>query len=63
MSSIFGGGKAKVNIEHWKCSFSLHGHTGDVLDIAWSPQDVWLATASVDNNIIIWNVEQFPGKN
>ncbi|KAI5742936.1 hypothetical protein M8J77_012801 [Diaphorina citri] len=58
-STIFGG-KGKVNIEHWKCSHTLHGHTGDVLDIAWSPQDAWLATASVDNNIIIWNVERFP---
>uniref|UniRef100_A0A8D8YSY3 Protein HIRA n=1 Tax=Cacopsylla melanoneura TaxID=428564 RepID=A0A8D8YSY3_9HEMI len=58
-STIFGG-KGKVNIEHWKCSHTLHGHTGDVLDIAWSPHDVWLATASVDNNIIIWNVERFP---
>lgn len=34
--------------------------TGDVLDLAWSPLDKWLASCSVDNTIIIWNAEKFP---
>ncbi len=34
----------------------------DVLDIAWSPHDGWLASSSIDNAIIIWNCEKFPGK-
>ncbi|WAR03972.1 HIRA-like protein [Mya arenaria] len=32
----------------------------DVLDLAWSPDDTWLATCSIDNTIIIWNAEKFP---
>lgn len=34
----------------------------DVMDVAWSPRDVWLASCSVDNTIVIWNARKFPGK-
>lgn len=33
--------------------------TGDVLDLAWSIQDRWLASSSVDNTIIIWCMSSF----
>ena len=39
---------------------TLRIHDGDVLDIAWSPGDVWLATASVDNTVVVWDVEKLP---
>lgn len=29
---------------------------GDVLDLAWSPQDRWLATCSVDNTVMVWDM-------
>lgn len=54
--------KGKVNVETWRCTSTLRGHSGDVLDMAWSPQDVWLATASVDNTVIIWDATKLPGK-
>nr|XP_022902960.1 protein HIRA-like isoform X3 [Onthophagus taurus] len=60
-STIFGGG-GKVNIETWKCVFTLNAHTGDVLDLAWASHDGWLASGSVDNTIIIWNAHKFPEK-
>lgn len=60
-STIFGGGGA-VNVETWKCVNTLNSHTGDVLDLAWAPHDGWLASASVDNTIIIWNANKFPEK-
>uniref|UniRef100_A0A182PA84 Protein HIRA n=1 Tax=Anopheles epiroticus TaxID=199890 RepID=A0A182PA84_9DIPT len=53
----FGGGKS---VEHWRCISTLRGHAGDVLDLAWSPQDRWIASCSVDNTIIIWDAQQFP---
>lgn len=34
-----------------------------MLDLAWSPNDSWIATCSVDNTIVVWNAEKFPGKN
>lgn len=46
--------------EQWGCGFMLRGHSGDVLDISWSHEDRYLASASVDNSIIIWNAMKFP---
>lgn len=57
--SIFGGG-GKVHVESWRLHHTLRGHNGDVLDLAWGPGDFILATASVDNTIIIWNLEKSP---
>jgi WD40 repeat protein len=39
------------------CCFIL-----DVLDLAWSANDSWLASCSVDNCIVVWNADKFPGK-
>ncbi|PVD31725.1 hypothetical protein C0Q70_07143 [Pomacea canaliculata] len=47
-------------VEQWRALATLRGHSGDVLDLAWSPQDVWLASCSVDNSIVIWNALKFP---
>ena len=49
-----------MNIESWRCVHTLRGHSGDVLDLAWSPNDALLATASVDNTVIVWNGERLP---
>ncbi|KAL1422640.1 hypothetical protein MTO96_021854 [Rhipicephalus appendiculatus] len=57
-SGMFGGG-GKSNVEHWKCVSTLRGHSGDVLDLAWSPFDTWLASCSVDNTVVIWNAKRW----
>lgn len=36
-------------------------NVADVLDVAWSPHDAWLATCSVDNTVIVWNALKLPG--
>jgi COMPASS component SWD3 len=36
---------------------NLNGHTKGLSDIAWSPDSVYLATASDDHTIRIWNVD------
>ena len=61
ISSSFGSNA--VNVEQWRCVHILRGHTGDVLDLCWSPDDSMLASSSVDNNIYIWNAKKFPGIN
>ena len=58
-STIFGGG-GKTNVEHWRCVSTLRGHSGDVLDLGWSPDDQYLASSSVDNTIRIWNMLNMP---
>ncbi|XP_004518837.1 protein HIRA homolog [Ceratitis capitata] len=59
-SGVFGTGGLQKNAESWKCSATLRGHSGDVLDLAWSPNERWLASCSIDNTIIIWDVQSFP---
>ncbi|XP_069984346.1 protein HIRA isoform X1 [Penaeus vannamei] len=62
--SSYGGGAVfgsnVVNVESWRSVTTLRGHNGDILDVAWSPGDVWLASASVDNNVIVWNTAKWP---
>lgn len=59
---MFGTGGGTVNVESWRCSSTLRGHDGDVLDLAWSTHDAWLASCSVDNTVIVWNALKLPGK-
>lgn len=59
-SGSFGSAGVTKNVENWRCSATLRGHAGDVLDLAWSPQDRWLASCSIDNTIIIWDAQSFP---
>ena len=57
--AVFGGG-GKINHESYKVAHTLRLHDGDILDVSWSPGDVWLATASVDNSVVIWDVDKLP---
>ena len=53
------------NIEEWKVNLTLTGHNSDVKDLNWSKTGRYLASGSVDNTIIVWNVEgrqQYPFK-
>ena len=50
------------------CAHTRHGERlttrpclPDVMDVAWSPHDAWLASCSVDNTVVIWNAVKFPG--
>ncbi|MBN3282240.1 HIRA protein, partial [Polyodon spathula] len=59
-STVFGSSSKLANVEQWRCVTILRSHTGDVMDVAWSPHDAWLASCSVDNTIVIWNARKFP---
>ncbi|CAH0479483.1 unnamed protein product [Peronospora belbahrii] len=50
------GSNARPNKQNWVHCATLERHTMDVADIAWSPDDRMLATCSIDNTILIWNV-------
>ncbi|KAJ9554762.1 hypothetical protein OSB04_009376 [Centaurea solstitialis] len=50
----FGSGEAP-DVENWKIAFTLRGHTADVVDLNWSPDDSTLASGSLDNTIHIWD--------
>ncbi|XP_053135836.1 protein HIRA [Hemicordylus capensis] len=59
-STIFGSSSKLANVEQWRCVSILRSHSGDVMDVAWSPHDAWLASCSVDNTVVIWNAVKFP---
>ncbi|PRP76358.1 hypothetical protein PROFUN_08826 [Planoprotostelium fungivorum] len=42
--------------EQWKIRAQFLGHTADVLDLSWSPSSDLLVSGSVDNNVIVWNL-------
>lgn len=58
-SSVFGSSGQQKCVENWRTTTTLRGHSGDILDVAWSPQDRYLASSSVDNTIIIWCMKNF----
>lgn len=57
-STMFGSDTK--NQEQWRPSITLRGHSGDILDLAWSGNDSWLASCSVDNSVVVWNADKFP---
>lgn len=59
-SAVFGNGGITKTSENWRCLQTLRGHNEDILDLAWSPLDRWLASCSVDNNIIVWDMKNPP---
>ncbi len=46
------------NVEQEQEVATLRGHTGDVLSVAWHPQDQRLASASNDGTAKIWDIQQ-----
>ncbi|XP_061383079.1 chromatin assembly factor 1 subunit B-like [Danaus plexippus] len=42
--------------ETWVIHKTLRGHMEDVLDISWSSSSLHLASGSVDNKLIVWDV-------
>ncbi|PAN10984.1 hypothetical protein PAHAL_2G131100 [Panicum hallii] len=51
----FGSGEP-ADLENWKVVMTLRGHTADVVDLNWSPDDSTLASGSLDNTVHIWNM-------
>jgi protein HIRA/HIR1 len=54
------GSSDQPSVENWKHVTTLRGHMNNVLDVAWSPDDRWLASCSVDNKVLtsISNIRQ-----
>ena len=53
-TTVLGGG-SMPNIENWRTRAVLRGHSNNVVDLGWSPDDSKLASASIDNAVCIWD--------
>ncbi|GJP30339.1 hypothetical protein CLOM_g751 [Closterium sp. NIES-68] len=52
--SVVFGEMGAPNVENWKLMHTLRGHTGEVVDVDWSPDDSLIATCSLDSTVRIW---------
>nr|7Y5K_B Chain B, Chromatin assembly factor 1 subunit B [Homo sapiens]7Y5L_B Chain B, Chromatin assembly factor 1 subunit B [Homo sapiens]7Y5L_E Chain E, Chromatin assembly factor 1 subunit B [Homo sapiens]7Y5O_B Chain B, Chromatin assembly factor 1 subunit B [Homo sapiens]7Y5O_E Chain E, Chromatin assembly factor 1 subunit B [Homo sapiens]7Y5U_B Chain B, Chromatin assembly factor 1 subunit B [Homo sapiens]7Y5V_B Chain B, Chromatin assembly factor 1 subunit B [Homo sapiens]7Y5V_G Chain G, Chromati len=50
--------EAQLNKENWTVVKTLRGHLEDVYDICWATDGNLMASASVDNTAIIWDVSK-----
>lgn len=50
---VMGG---EVNVENWRTKLFLRGHSSNIVDLSWSPDGSFLATASLDNSVIVWDI-------
>nr|XP_012638373.1 chromatin assembly factor 1 subunit B isoform X2 [Microcebus murinus] len=50
--------EAQMNKENWAVVKTLRGHLEDVYDICWATDGNLMASASVDNTAIIWDVSK-----
>ncbi|XP_005303370.1 chromatin assembly factor 1 subunit B isoform X1 [Chrysemys picta bellii] len=50
--------EAQLNKENWTVIKTLRGHLEDVYDICWTPDGNCMASASVDNTAIMWDVNK-----
>ncbi|KAL4441231.1 hypothetical protein ABPG77_011468 [Micractinium sp. CCAP 211/92] len=48
-------GVSSANVENWKTRVVLRGHSNNVVDLGWSPDDRLLASCSLDNTVCIWD--------
>ena len=53
-SAAFGSAESP-SLENWRLTTVLRGHNNNVTDLAWSPDGAMLASASLDNSVIVWD--------
>ncbi|CAI2173760.1 11227_t:CDS:10 [Funneliformis geosporum] len=52
-------GSDEPSIENWKTVRRLTGHQSDVVDLAWSRENTYLASCGLDNLVFIWDGRTF----
>ena len=62
-NSITGTGKVwnstDVNVEVWKPVRMLRGHENDILSVAWSDDDAFVASGGADASVLVWDGATF----
>ncbi|KAI8610156.1 WD40-repeat-containing domain protein [Chytriomyces sp. MP71] len=59
-AATFGQNSANsANVEQWRAVKVLFGHDSDVADLAWSPNNEYLASCGLDSRVYIWDGNTF----
>ena len=48
-------GSSVKNLENWVLCCTMTGHSNNVVDLGWSPDDSMVASCSLDNTVRIWD--------
>lgn len=56
LAAAWGKGARVWDVKTWRLLFEFGGHFRDVRDVAFSPDNQWLLTGSLDGMVIIWNI-------
>ncbi|ORX75807.1 WD40 repeat-like protein [Anaeromyces robustus] len=59
LHSNFSFGSDNVNVENYSVVKRLTGHESDVVDLAWSQDNMYLASCGLDSKICIWDGSTF----
>ncbi|PIO71820.1 phage tail component protein, partial [Teladorsagia circumcincta] len=54
------GSKSVMNVEKYRLTHTLHTHSMEVLSVEWSSDRRYLASASMDNTVVVWNAKKLP---
>ncbi|KAK6740066.1 hypothetical protein RB195_008502 [Necator americanus] len=54
------GSKNVVNVEKYRLTHTLHTHSMEVLSVEWSSDGRYMASASMDNTVVVWNAKKLP---
>ncbi|WKX98884.1 hypothetical protein Q1695_014060 [Nippostrongylus brasiliensis] len=54
------GSKTVTNVEKYRLTHTLHTHSMEVLSVEWSSDGRYLASASMDNTVVVWNAKKLP---
>jgi protein HIRA/HIR1 len=49
------GSKDAPSVENWRTVHTMRGHNLNIADLAWAPDASLLASASLDNLVIVWD--------
>ncbi|KAJ3331686.1 HIR complex subunit [Blyttiomyces sp. JEL0837] len=52
-------GESEAAVESWRPAKVLFGHESDVVDLAWSQENEYLASCGLDSHIFIWDGQSF----
>ncbi|KAJ1548116.1 HIR complex subunit, partial [Cladochytrium tenue] len=57
--SVVFGETTVPSIETWRAIKVLFGHESDVAQLAWAPDNAYLASCGLDSHVIIWDGRSF----
>lgn len=56
--SVYEKVKNPYQKQMWRIFYTFKHHISDIIDLGWSPNNLFLASGSLDNSVLIWSIEK-----